>query len=280
VNSTIALAADATVLPLAALAGIVSARFLFKGALRTMVLHKLKSAAAAFMAVAIVTTGVAVFAQPRPAADPPNADPELSPGAGLFAEPLTPLRDSTSTTPLSDVAGTTDGGSDFVPDPDSDPIAADDDSSSLCYHDGKPDGKQSLGGSGEMIEFSAPNDPVKVSGLKIHGARYGNPQPPRESFLIYFLSRDQKRILHTEMAPYSLFERGPEKWVEVSFGQPVELPRQFWIVLDFRAHQTKGVFVSYDTSTVGKHSRQGLPGMAARSVGFGGDWMIEAIVAK
>jgi hypothetical protein len=82
------------------------------------------------------------------------------------------------------------------------------------------------------------------------------------------------------MAPYSLFERGPERWVEVTFPRPVDVPEQFAIALDFRAHQTKGVYVSFDTSTAGKYSRTGLPGQKARKADFGGDWMIEVVAVE
>ena len=57
------------------------------------------------------------------------------------------------------------------------------------------------------------------------------------------------------MARISLFDRGEERSVEVKFNRPIELPREFWVALDFRAHATKGVYVSYDTSTGGKFSR-------------------------
>ena len=106
------------------------------------------------------------------------------------------------------------------------------------------------------------------------------PKPPEESFLIFFLSHDRKSIVLTEMAPYSHFERGPEKWVTILFSRPVELPAQFWVVLDFRAGQRKGVYVSYDTSSGGKHSRIGLPGTPASETKFGGDWIIELLPAK
>jgi hypothetical protein len=157
---------------------------------------------------------------------------------------------------------------------------ADDAREILKYGDGKAEGKQSLGGSGEMIEFTLPADTGKAAGVRIHGSRYGAPQPPRESFLIYFLSQDQKRILHTEMAPVSLFERDKERWVEAVFERPVELPKQFWVVLDFRGDRTRGVYVSYDTSTGGQHSQAGLPGIASSKTRFGGDWMIELVLAK
>ena len=154
---------------------------------------------------------------------------------------------------------------------------ADAQSTTLKYGDGRADGKQSLGGSGEMIEFGPPRDFGRIAGLKIHGSRYGMPQAPEESFLIFFLSQDRKHILHTEMAPYSRFDRGPEKWVTIAFDRPVELPARFWVALDFRATQRKGVYVSYDTSTGGKHSRIGLPGTPAEETRFGGDWMIELV---
>jgi Sigma-70 region 2 len=152
--------------------------------------------------------------------------------------------------------------------------------SSLKYGDGHADGKKSIGGSGELIEFTGAAAAVKVAGVRIHGSRYGQAQAPQESFLIYFLNNDMSRILHTEMAPYSLMERGTEEWVEISFERPVDLPKTFWVALDFRATQTKGVYLSFDTSTGGKHSRVGLPGARTSKVTFGGDWMIEATLAK
>jgi hypothetical protein len=158
--------------------------------------------------------------------------------------------------------------------------AAEDSPSGLKYGDGQPDGKQSLGGSGELIQFTLPAGTKQVAGLKIHGSRYGTATPPDESFLIYFLNPELTRIIHTEMAPYSLFEQGPEKWVTITFEKPAELPQQVWVAVDFRATQRKGVYVSYDTSTGGKFSRAGLPGTQATPTKFGGDWMMELVPAE
>lgn len=145
------------------------------------------------------------------------------------------------------------------------------------YGDGKADGKKSLGGSGEMIQFTLPPGQGKIEGIRIHGSRYGSADAPRESFLVYVLNQDLSEIIATEMAPYSLFERGDEKWVEVKFRKPIEVPQQFWVALDFRAGQRKGVYVSYDTSTDGKQSRIGLPGIEAKQADFAGEWMIEVL---
>lgn len=144
----------------------------------------------------------------------------------------------------------------------------------LEYGDGKADGKKSLGGSGEMIKFTTPAGNWKIKAIGIHGSRYGYPKAPDEDFLVYVLGADGAKIIHTETAPYKLFERGDEEWVKVKFKKPVEVPASFWISLDFRAHQTKGVYVSYDTGTGGEYSKVGIPGREPRDVDFEGDWMI------
>jgi hypothetical protein len=150
----------------------------------------------------------------------------------------------------------------------------------LKYGDGKADGKRSLGGSGEMIRFELPDGVTHVGGIKIHGARYGYPQPPQENFEVSFVKDDFSEILNTQLAPYSLFDRGPSKWVTVKFRKPVGLPKVFWVVLIFHAEQTKGVYVSYDTSTKGEHSRIGQAGdEKPQPVNFGGDWMVQVMTA-
>jgi hypothetical protein len=150
---------------------------------------------------------------------------------------------------------------------------------SLKYHDGVAEDKRSTAGAGPMITFGAPAG-TKIGAVKIHASRYGVAKAPDESFIVYVLSGDQKRVLHTELVPYSTFERGDEKWVTVKFNEPVEVTPRFWIALDFRAHQTKGVYVSYDTSTGGKNSRIGLVGMKPAETKDKADWMIEAVAAQ
>jgi hypothetical protein len=145
--------------------------------------------------------------------------------------------------------------------------------------DGKPDGKKSLGGSGEMIQFEIPDGSRMLAGIEVHGSRYGTATPPDEKFLIYVLNESMTKVVATEMAPYSLFERGDERWVKIKFDEPVEFPDGGWIVLNFRAGRTKGVYVSYDADSEARRSKIGLPGMEARETGFDGDWMIRPIVA-
>jgi beta-lactamase regulating signal transducer with metallopeptidase domain len=152
----------------------------------------------------------------------------------------------------------------------------------LSYGDGKADGKKSYGGSGHMIRFELPEGVTKVRGLRIHGSRYGLPQAPDEDFEITLLSDDREETLDSQAAPYRLFKRGKESWVRVLFDEEVELPEKFWVALNFNAHQTKGVYVSYDTSTKGKYSLVGLVGdeSAPKETDFGGDWMVQVMLPR
>jgi hypothetical protein len=156
---------------------------------------------------------------------------------------------------------------------------ADKQSSVLKYGDDKADGMKSFGSNGEMIKFTLPAETGNIKGVLIHGSRYGYPKAPKEDFLIYILNENMSEVLHTQMAPYGLFERGENKWVEVKFNKPLEVPKEFWVVLDFRAHKTKGIYVSFDTSTQGVYSKMGLPGLKAEDVDFGGDWMIQVLLS-
>jgi RNA polymerase sigma-70 factor (ECF subfamily) len=153
-------------------------------------------------------------------------------------------------------------------------------SGKLSYNDNTSEGKKSIGGSGEMLSFTLPGDGAKVAGIRIHGSRYGLPQPPKEDFLIYFLDADASETVATKTAPYARFERGEQQWVTIRFPKPIEVPKEFWVCLDFRAERTKGVYVSVDESTDGSRSRVGLPGIESREAGLHGDWMIEVLLAK
>ncbi len=241
---------------------------LTQGVLKTMLMQKLRGVLGAIVAAAMTIAGAGVWAQHSLQADPPAPIESPAPqGAEVDVSP------SDEVVPAMFLES-----EDVELDEDerTDP-ARPETAISPLFGDGKPDGKKSLGGTGEMIELAMPEGTSKVVGVKIHGSRYGLPQAPKESFLIYFLSKDRKRILHTEMAPYALFKRGAEEWVEIKFESPIAgLPKSFWVVVDFRAHQTKGVYVSFDKTTGGKFSRVGLPGMPSSEVTFGGDWMIQA----
>lgn len=150
----------------------------------------------------------------------------------------------------------------------------------LKYGDGKPDGKQSVAGTGEMVRFELPDESQKLLSLRIHCARYGTPQAPKENAEFSIVSDDGSEVIHQEDVPYSSFKRGDTRWTTIRFEEPVTVPSAFWVILDFNAEQTKGVYISYDTSTGGEHSRTGVAGGEMAEVKTGGDWMVQAILSK
>jgi hypothetical protein len=151
----------------------------------------------------------------------------------------------------------------------------------LEHGDGKPDGKKSIAGAGEMIRFELPSDTGQVRAIRVHAARYGYPQAPREDVEITLLGEDMTEVLHTELVPYALFKRTSQnRWTFVPFKEPVEIPKKFWVVLNFNAEQTKGVYVSYDSSTKGDYSRIGFSEEDSRETDFSGDWMVKVLLAK
>ena len=150
----------------------------------------------------------------------------------------------------------------------------------LKYDDGKADGKKSIAGTGQMIQFTLPDKSQKLRSLRVHCARYGTPKPPDEDIEVTIISDDGTDIIHTEFVPYSTFKRGESRWTTIRFDESVEVPETFWVVLEFNAERTKGVYVSYDSSSDGKHSRTGVPGGEPKKLKFEGGWMIQAILDK
>jgi len=150
----------------------------------------------------------------------------------------------------------------------------------IKYGDGKADGKRSIAGTGEMIGFALPDESQLFKGLRVHSARYGHPKAPDEEIEISVVAQDEVELIHTEFVPYAKFKRGDARWTTIKFKEPVEVPAKFWVILDFDAQRTKGVYMSYDNSTKGKHSKTGLPGGESKAVAFGGDWMVQAMLTK
>ncbi|MCB9953389.1 MAG: sigma-70 family RNA polymerase sigma factor [Planctomycetaceae bacterium] len=150
----------------------------------------------------------------------------------------------------------------------------------LRYHDGTPDGKKSIAGTGLMTQFDLPQATQKLVSVRLHCARYGYPKAPDEDVEVTILSGDEKMILHTELIPYDKFKRGDARWTTIAFEDPVTVPEKFWVHFQFNAERTKGVYVSYDKDSDGTHSRTGVPGADSKDLNFEGDWMMEAVLTK
>ena len=148
------------------------------------------------------------------------------------------------------------------------------------YDDGKAEGMRSMAGTGEMIQFELPDDGYKLKSLRLHCGRYGTTKAPNEDIEFTIVSEDEMTVIHTEQVPYSTFKRGECRWTTVAFKKAISVPKKFWVIVDFNAEQTKGVYLSFDTSTGGKYSKVGVPGGESKPVNTKGDWMIQAVAVK
>ena len=148
------------------------------------------------------------------------------------------------------------------------------------YGDAKPDGKKSVAGASKAIKFSRPADTQRLRGIRIHGSRYGEPKAPDEDVEIIVVDEGNTDIVHSEFVPYKKFKRGESRWTTILFEEPVAVPAEYWVLVDFNAERTKGVYVSFDTSTKGQYSRLAVPGGKLQEVETGGDWMIQALLTR
>lgn len=143
----------------------------------------------------------------------------------------------------------------------------------LAHDDGKMAGKRSIAGAGHAVTFEAPDDSWQLTAVRLHGARYGYPQPPREDFHIYVCDANTK-VLADHRISYATFKRGEPDWVTMKI-PPTIVPAKFTICVGFDPTQTKGVFVSFDAEGTG-NSLVGLPEQMQPF--SNGDWLIRATI--
>ena len=140
----------------------------------------------------------------------------------------------------------------------------------LSHDDGAAAGKRSMAGSGHIVAFEAPGAGFYLTEVKVHGGRYGTPQPPAEQFQVWLLDADGGVVRELSF-PYARFARGNPQWVTLPV-EPTQVPRQFAICIGFNPTATKGVFVSHDAEAGGQSS-SGLPGRTKSKLDRG-DWLI------
>jgi RNA polymerase sigma-70 factor (ECF subfamily) len=144
----------------------------------------------------------------------------------------------------------------------------------LALDDGQMKGRRSIADGGHAVRFEAPaeGEGWMLTAVRIHGSRYGYPQPPRENFKV-FLCDDQFRPIAEFAFPYSKFERGNPQWVTLEV-KPTKVPKTFILGVGFNPTQTKGVYLSHDGQGSGR-SLVGLPGEKSQPFSRG-DWLIRA----
>jgi hypothetical protein len=146
----------------------------------------------------------------------------------------------------------------------------------LACDDGKPAGKKSIAGSGHAVRFGVQGGDWYLTSVRIHGARYGLPRPPREDFHVCLCDKAFRQIADFPV-PYAKFARGQARWLTVPL-TPTQVPGEFIVCVHFNPTATKGVFVSRDAAGGGR-SLTGLPGEPGRTCSEG-DWLIRAEVDR
>lgn len=144
----------------------------------------------------------------------------------------------------------------------------------LANDDGESAGMRSIAQNGHAVLFEAPDGARTVTGIKVFGARYGYPQPPKEDFHVWLCDENMEKLAEFDF-PYSAFKRGEPKWVKLPL-EATEVPEKFIVCVGFNPEQTKGVYVHHDREPSG-HSFVALPGDSANKFDKG-DWLIHAIM--
>ena len=142
----------------------------------------------------------------------------------------------------------------------------------LHYDTGVMSGKLSITGSAQTVLFRLPEGRWELDGIKLFSARYGTDEPPKEDIAIYICD-ESFNLLREVKAPYSSFEKGDEKWQTVSF-PAVEVPKTFYLGVDFHATFDKGVYVGMDKAVKRSHSRLAMPYERVSDMKTRADWML------
>jgi len=140
----------------------------------------------------------------------------------------------------------------------------------LAPDDGSAEDQLSLGGSAMGHAFAATAPEQYLRAVSVFGSRYGN-QPGLE-FDVVLCDADYRPIAMWAK-PYSIFAPGDKQWVRVEV-PPTRVPERFYVVVNFHATGSNGIYVGIDQDTSGA-SVQGLPGTAPKPR-TDGNWMIRA----
>ena len=149
-------------------------------------------------------------------------------------------------------------------------------SKELAHDSGKAGGKRSIAGGGHAVRFEAAAGASYLTGIRLHGGRYGRPAAPKEEFHVWLCDAEFKQIADFPF-PYAQFHHGRPKWVSLK-SKPTRVPEEFYVCVGFNPTATNGVFLSHDDQAA-EQSVVGLPGAEPASFSEG-NWMIRAEVVQ
>ncbi len=150
-------------------------------------------------------------------------------------------------------------------------------STELAHDDGKQDGKRSTAGGGHVVRFERPTDGFTLTGVRIHGSRYGGGYDPTWTLARVRLFDESMRELERAFVPFDAWKVGRAEWVDVDLG-PRRVPPAFFVAVEYFPTARRGIYQSIDEDGSG-HS-YGLSGDDLGSQLDGGEWMIRAVGSK
>jgi len=147
----------------------------------------------------------------------------------------------------------------------------------LRHDDGKRDDKRSTAGSGHVVAFDRPSADFMVTGVRVHGERYGGRYDPYFALARVSVCDASMKVLAESFAPYTLWKPGSPQWAEVEVG-PCRVPERFHVVVEFFPTASRGIYMSIDTDA-GLNSFSGVQERIGGAL-EGGDWMVRVVGAK
>lgn len=147
----------------------------------------------------------------------------------------------------------------------------------LSLNNGKMASKASIAGGGHAVRFKVEGDSWYVTSVSLHGSRYGEPRPPKESFNVWICDAELKPLA-TFRFPYSSYTRADPVWKSFRI-RPTRVPENFIVCFGFNPQATKGVYVSHDGQP-SETSVVGLPGGDEPTTFAKGNWLIRCNVEK
>ena len=81
-------------------------------------------------------------------------------------------------------------------------------STELAHDDGKQDGKRSTAGGGHVVRFERPTDGFTLTGVRIHGSRYGGGYDPTWTLARVRLFDESMRELERAFVPFDAWKVG------------------------------------------------------------------------
>ncbi len=146
----------------------------------------------------------------------------------------------------------------------------------LGYIDETSEGSRSIANSGHAVRFRRPENGAYLMAIEMFAQRYGHPTPPAEDFHVYVLDAERK-LIEACSVPYGQIEWGSHRWHTLKL-PPLKVPDEYYIALAFNPHQTKGVYLAFDSNVKKSHSYIGLPATGFEPVAGGYDWMVRSVL--